>query len=100
VALHRARGEFDKERFSPSGELDVPLRAAALDAGEQIVDRVQGDLHRMLLPLDVVFFPSTGIGWDRVVYATDWPSWPPVANTRKGIQRNLELIEASAGRAA
>jgi predicted TIM-barrel fold metal-dependent hydrolase len=35
------------------------------------------------------------IGLDRIVYATDWPAWPPIANMRKGIERNLELIEAA-----
>ncbi|MDH3222129.1 MAG: amidohydrolase family protein [Gemmatimonadota bacterium] len=32
------------------------------------------------------------IGVDRVVYATDWPSWPPVPEPVLGIRLNRELI--------
>lgn len=35
------------------------------------------------------------IGVDRFVYATDWPSWPPVADARLGIAANLRLIRAA-----
>ncbi len=33
------------------------------------------------------------IGLDRVVFATDWPSWPPVEDKRTGIYRNILLME-------
>lgn len=35
------------------------------------------------------------LGTDRVVYATDWPSWPPVEDRREGIARNVDLIRGA-----
>lgn len=35
------------------------------------------------------------LGLDRVVYATDWPSWPPVADPSQGIARNMTLIRSA-----
>ncbi len=35
------------------------------------------------------------LGIERVVYATDWPSWPPVLDVSTGIVRNIELVRAS-----
>jgi predicted TIM-barrel fold metal-dependent hydrolase len=35
------------------------------------------------------------IGLNRVVFATDWPSWPPVRNVTTGIERNARLFEQS-----
>ena len=35
------------------------------------------------------------LGPERVVYATDWPSWPPVADPAEGITRNVSLVRAA-----
>ena len=32
------------------------------------------------------------LGTSRVVYATDWPSWPPVSDKVTGIARNVEFL--------
>jgi predicted TIM-barrel fold metal-dependent hydrolase len=34
------------------------------------------------------------IGVERVVFATDWPSWPPTADPRLKIDQNARLVEA------
>ena len=35
------------------------------------------------------------LGLDRVVYATDWPAWPPGSEPDSSIERNLELIRSA-----
>ncbi len=35
------------------------------------------------------------IGPERVVYATDWPSWPPVADVTEGIAANVRLVRSA-----
>ncbi len=35
------------------------------------------------------------IGTGRVVYATDWPAWPPVDDPETKIERNVELIRSA-----
>jgi predicted TIM-barrel fold metal-dependent hydrolase len=37
------------------------------------------------------------LGTERVVYATDWPSWPPTPDPVTRIDRNVRLIRASLG---
>lgn len=35
------------------------------------------------------------LGIERVVYATDWPSWPPVTDITTGIDRNAQLLRSA-----
>ena len=35
------------------------------------------------------------LGTERVVYATDWPAWPPGGASADGIEKNLELVESA-----
>lgn len=35
------------------------------------------------------------IGMERFVYATDWPSWPPVPDPRAGIAANVRLVRSA-----
>ena len=35
------------------------------------------------------------LGPERVVYATDWPAWPPVADPAEGVFRNVSLVRTT-----
>ncbi len=64
--------------FEPAAAgADTALANQVQRANEQLADRMRE------------------IGIDRFVYATDWPSWPPVQELDTGIRANVELVRSA-----
>ncbi|MEZ4415994.1 MAG: amidohydrolase family protein [Gemmatimonadota bacterium] len=78
--LNPARISFDVAAvvFQPEAAgADTALAARVRGANQRLAERIRG------------------IGIERFVYATDWPSWPPVPDPTTGIEANVRLLKSA-----
>ncbi len=80
------QGTLARERFS-FGLGAVVFQPEAAD-NDQRAERVRQSNQNLASRL-------RELGLDLVVYATDWPAWPPGSEPRTAIERNLELIRSA-----
>lgn len=66
----------------------VVFEPAAAGADSALAEMVRSNNRRLANRIEQ-------LGIDRVVYATDWPSWPPVTDKSQGIVRNMTLIRSA-----
>jgi predicted TIM-barrel fold metal-dependent hydrolase len=66
----------------------VVFQPEAAGADSALARQVRGNNERLAVQI-------RRLGVTRVVYATDWPSWPPVPDRVSGIQRNVELVRSA-----
>ena len=92
AALAEFARAFEDGRLDPSrytfGLAATVFSPAAAGDDEERAEQVRSANQRLAARI-------REIGTDRVLFATDWPAWPPVDDASTGIERNIELIRSA-----
>lgn len=85
AAQAEGRVDLDRVTFGLGAVVFLPEAAGADTATRHRVEQANQELADLIRE----------IGIERVVYATDWPGWPPIQDSDQGIAANIRLIRSA-----